>query len=302
MPRSVRCAVVLVTHDTRDEVLTALSTLPAGPDLETVVVDTGSHDDTVVAVRGHRPDVAVVELDNAGFGRGANTGVRLTSAPYVVVANADVRFDEGAIEAVCSVMEACGDVAAVGPRVRYPAGAPQASARTRPATRDAVAHALLGRVAPGNRWTRRYHTAGMDADTARDAGWLSGCALALRRSAFEDVGGFDPGYFLYVEDVDLCERLAAAGWRLRYEPRAGVVHVVGASTSRRRFRALTAHARSLDRYVAKRLRGSSWSWLRAPLRVALVGWVVVTWVLERVLAGRRSTTGERRGQDDRWPR
>ena len=289
-------AVVLVTHDTRDEVIRALDTLPPTPGREVVVVDTGSTDDTVVAVRARRPDVRILELDNAGFGRGANAGVRVTSAEAVVIANADVAFAPGAIEALCRAVLDHSDVAAVGPFVSYPDGTPQASARTALRASDAVLHALLGRFAPRNRWTRRYHAQHLDHRRERDAAWLSGCAFCVRRRAFDAVGGFDPGYFLYVEDVDLGERLRGAGWRLRYDPAARVTHTVGASTSRRRGRALMTHARSIDRYLAGRV--GRWSAVsRVALRPALVGWVVVTWVAERVSHG-RSPTGERREDVD----
>ncbi len=295
-PPGVGVAVVLVSHDTREEVLGALASLAADAaawqGLEVVVVDTGSRDGTVAAVRGARPEVRVLPLVNTGFARAANAGVRATHAPVVVVANADVRFEPGAVAALAGALEEHGDLGAVGPEVRYPDGTLQASARRRPDTTTAVLHALLGRIRADNPWTRRYHARDLDPGRAREVDWLSGCALALRRSAVEQVGGFDPGYFLYVEDVDLAERLRAAGWRLRYEPRARVRHRVGASTSRARWRALRHHARSLDRYLAARLRGPG-RLLRPLLPLAVLAWAVATGLAER-LRGGRSTTGERR--------
>jgi N-acetylglucosaminyl-diphospho-decaprenol L-rhamnosyltransferase len=146
-------------------------------------------------------------------------------------------------------------------------------------------------VAPDNRWTRRYRAHDHEHPEPREAEWLSGCALALRREAFDAVGGFDPGYQLYVEDLDLGVRLRAAGWGLRFQPEASVEHRVGASTSRARGRALISHARSLDRYlkqqggVAARLARPLW-WL------GLAGWVVATWSWERTFGRHQSPTGE----------
>ncbi len=288
-------AVVLVTHDTRSEVLGALASLDADPErpsaVERVVVDTGSSDGTAAAVRAAAPDATVLRLVNTGFARAANAGIRATSAEIVVLANADVRFSPGALAQLAAALSEEPQLAAVGPQVRYPDGAVQASARRELAVGTMVGHALLGRLAPGNRWTIRYHARDLDPTVGRDVAWLSGCAVALRRSAVVGVGGFDPGYFLYVEDVDLGERLRAAGWRLRYDPRAVVEHRVGASTSQARVRALRHHAQSLHRYLAPRLRGPA-RVLRPVLPIALAGWVVVTAVLER-LTRERSTTGER---------
>ena len=290
-----RLAAVFVTHDTREDVLAALDAVAADPerpgDLEVVVVDAGSCDGTVAAVRDRADGSRVLALANTGFGRGANAGVRATSARFVLVANADVRVQPGALTRLAATLAGETDVAAVGPQVRYPSGALQASARRPLDTTTVIGHAVLGRLWPENPWTRRYHARDLPSDVPRDVAWLSGCALLLRREAFEAVGGFDPGYFLYVEDLDLGDRLRAAGWRLRYEPAAVVEHRVGASTSRARLTALRHHAVSLDRYLARRLRGPG-RLLRPLLPVALAVWVVVTALVER-RGTARSTTGER---------
>jgi N-acetylglucosaminyl-diphospho-decaprenol L-rhamnosyltransferase len=286
-------AVVVVSHDTRDEALGCLATLPAAGADEVVLVDTGSRDGTAAAVRSAHPEVRVLELDNLGFGRGANAGARASTADVLVVCNADVRFEAGSIELLARRLADDPSVAAAGPAVRYPDGRHQASARNVPDLATAVGHALLSRCWRDNPWTRRYRRADADPGRARDADWLSGCALALRRTAFEGVGGFDPAYFLYVEDLDLGVRLRRAGWRLRYEPDARVVHRVGASTGRRRVWALTTHARSLDRYYARHVgRGAVGRLARPLVRVALAGWVLATLLWERLVGRGRSTTGE----------
>lgn len=291
-------AVVVVSHETRGEALGCLASAAAGAD-ELVLVDSGSSDGTAAAVRAAYDGVRVLELDNVGFGRGANAGVRACRAPVVVVANADVRFSPDALEILRDRLLAESDVGAVGPAVAYPDGSPQASARRMPDLTTAVGHALLMRVRPDNRFTRHYRAADVAGDRSRDVDWLSGCAVALRRDAFEDVDGFDPGYFLYVEDVDLGVRLRAAGWRLRFEPAASVVHRVGASTRQRRARSLVHHARGLDRLYGRRLaaRGPA-RLLRPVLRLGLGGWVVASLLaeaVERRLGLGRSTTGERGG-------
>jgi N-acetylglucosaminyl-diphospho-decaprenol L-rhamnosyltransferase len=289
--------VVIVTHQTRDEVLGALASIATHPG-PVVVVDSGSSDGTVDAVRASHPGVRVLELENVGFGRSVNAGVGLLAADIdaVIAANADVRFRPGAVGALVAALAADAEVAVVGPRVRYPDGGHQASARRSPSLGTAVVHAAVGWLVPANPATRRYHAldlTGPDAEDPCDVDWVSGCAFAIRRSDFEAVGGFDPGYRLFVEDVDLCDRLRRLGRRIRFEPGAVVEHRVGASTAHRPLRARVAHARGLDRYLSRPERGRS-RHLRPLVWPGLAAWVVATSVATAVRGARASSTGERR--------
>lgn len=287
-------ALVVVNHDTRDELLACLATARQGGADEIVVVDSGSRDGSPAAVRSADPDATVLELPNIGYGRAANAGAARTTAPVLVVANADTRFGRGALGELAEALLSDASLGAVGPRVRYPDGRQQASARRLPTLSQTVGHALLGLWWPDNRWTRQYRMADADPDLPRDVDWLSGCVLAIRRRAFEEVGGFDPGYFMYVEDVDLGLRLRRAGWRLRYVPDAEVVHRVGASTGRRRAAMVVAHARSLDRFFGRAYAHRPVRHLRPLVRLGLTAWVLGVLLWDRFVGRRtgRSTTGE----------
>ncbi|HEX2028322.1 MAG TPA: glycosyltransferase family 2 protein [Nitriliruptorales bacterium] len=286
--------MVIVTHDTRDEALACLRTLRAAGADEVVLVDSGSSDGTPAAVRAAFDDVAVLELANVGYGQAANVGVARTSAPFVVVANADTRFAPGSVTALADDLDRHAQAGAAGPLVRYPDGRLQASARRFPTLAQAVGHALLGLWWPRNPWTRAYRMHDEDPTAAREVDWLSGCALALRREAFEDVGGFDPGYFMFVEDVDLGYRLRRAGWRVRFAPAAEVVHAVGASTRRRRVWMVVEHARSLDRFYARAYGRGVGRLLHPLVRVGLAFWVALALVWGAIAGVRRgrSSTGE----------
>ena len=285
-----RVDVVIVTRDTRDEALGCLASIPADEVGTIVVVDAGSRDGTVEAVGSERPDVVTVALGDVGFAGAANAGVAETSAPVVVVLNADVRVLPGSLDTLGRRVRLHPRVAAAGPRVRYPDGTPQASARRVPDPLTALGHAVLGWWLPRNRFTRRYRELDADPTRARDVGFLSGCAIALDRAAFDEVGGFDARYRLYVEDLDLAVRLRDAGWRLVYEPAAEVVHRVGASTGQRPWRSRIRHARGMARYVRRHLRaGPLVALLLLP---GLVLWVVVTGALTVRRRATHSSTGE----------
>lgn len=294
VPPAALVAVVIVTHNTRDDVLACLDSLPEAGAGEIVVVDSGSTDGSVAAVQEAHPEVEVVALDNVGYGRGANAGVARTTAPIVVVANADTRFAPGSLRELAGAFDEDPRIGAVGPLVRYPDGRHQASARRFPTLGQAAGHALLGLWWPGNPWTRSYRMLDEDPLAPRDVDWLSGCAMALRREAFVEVGGFDPGYFMFVEDVDLGYRLRQAGWRVRFHPHAQVVHAVGASTSGARAAMVVAHAKSLDRFYGRAYARGAGRLLRPFVRLGLAIWVGLVLAWNRLVAARtgRSTTGE----------
>jgi N-acetylglucosaminyl-diphospho-decaprenol L-rhamnosyltransferase len=163
-------------------------------------------------------------------------------------------------------------VALVGPLIRTPSGERYPSARQFPSMVDAAGHSLLGIFFPDNRFTRRYQRSELDStgDGSQHVDWVSGACFLIRREAFEQVGGFDESFFMYLEEVDLCWRLGRRGWRVAYAPDASVVHLQGRSTDRHPYRMILEHHRSLFRFAKRSTEGRS----RALLPLVAVGVVV----------------------------
>ena len=233
-----------------------LTDTSAGGAPAVVVVDNGSRDGSVAALRAAWPTVRIVDAGtNLGYAGAANQGIAVTDTAVVAVCNADAHVAAGTARALLGRLDTEPDLGAVGPALLDPDGSRYPSARQVPSTMVAVGHALLGWAWPANPFTRRYRELDADPDQPRDVDWVSGAAVWLRRAALDSVDGWDERYFMYVEDVDLCWRLRDAGWRIAYEPAGRVVHIHGASTSRHPYRMIAAHHRSLLRFAARRWRG-----------------------------------------------
>jgi N-acetylglucosaminyl-diphospho-decaprenol L-rhamnosyltransferase len=283
-------AAVVVNYNTRNHLRALLASIEAEPVAATVVVDNGSTDGSRVAAEAAGA-YWVSTGANLGYGRAANRGAAsppAKAARYLLICNPDLEVKPGAVAALVSALEADTSLAAVGPRISNPDGSLYPSARTFPDLADALGHGLLGMIVPDNPFTRRYRLLDWDHRDAAKVDWISGACLLVRRDAWDSVGGFDPSYFMYMEDVDLCWRLGAAGWKIGYEPAAEVVHTQGVSADQHPYRMLAAHHRSMWRFAWRTAKGPK----RAALPMVaggLVGRFAIA-ALRRRLAG---TTGGR---------
>ena len=249
-------AAVVVNYNAGNALTRCVASVLTEAPAEVVVVDNDSSDGSLASLRAAHPQVTVVTAgDNLGYARGANLGIAATGAPLVAVLNPDTLLRPGAAAAVVARFEGEPGVGAVGPTLLNTDGTVYPSARSVPSMADAVGHGLLYFVWPANPFTRRYRQVDADPGRPRDVDWVSGAAVWLRRSALDQVGGWDERYFMYVEDVDLCWRLRRAGWRVVYEPGAAVEHLLGISTAGVPYRMIAEHHRSLYRFATQRFTG-----------------------------------------------
>jgi N-acetylglucosaminyl-diphospho-decaprenol L-rhamnosyltransferase len=287
-------AVVIVNYESGPALVSCVEGWRAEHPGQLVVVDNGSTDGSVRQLGSRLPGVEVLVTGrNLGYGAAANRGVAATSAPLVLVCNPDLEVRPGALASLERALAGDAGRALVGPLIRTPQGARYPSARRFPSMVDAAGHALLGIFAPDNRFTRSYQQTGLDGTDGPTVAvdWVSGACFLVRRSAFEQVGGFDEAYFMYAEDVDLCWRLGRKGWSVGYATGAEVVHVQGVSTDRTPYRMIAEHHRSLLRFAVRSTDG----WRRALLPLVTLGISIRALLacLARARAGRGRDRGPR---------
>lgn len=246
-----RVSVVIVHYRTpEDTVKAAQAVAGVWPAAEVLVVDNASGDRVEAQLTRQVPATRLVrESVNRGYGAACNRGARETSRPYLLMLNSDTCVRPGAVEALVAALDRDPRAAAVGPRLVHPDGSLQRSIRRLPTPWKIFCESSGLAFLSGGRRPFEGHTATrQDHARPRAVEALMGAALLVRRSAFEEVGGFDEGFFLYAEETDLMARWREKGWRILYEPAAAVVHAGGRSGGDRLFGHLHA---SLVRYTAK---------------------------------------------------
>jgi N-acetylglucosaminyl-diphospho-decaprenol L-rhamnosyltransferase len=256
-------AAVVVNHEAGDDLLACVASLRAEGVVDVIVVDNASSDGSAEALLSADGEVRLVLTGtNLGYGAAANRGVDVSGREFVLVSNPDVAVHRGALWALAEVLRTDPTLAIVGPRILEADGTRYPSARRFPSFVDAIGHALLGDLIPGNRFTRRYRLGYLDAETVTDVDWVSGACFLARRRALQELKGFDESYFMYAEDTDLCWRARRAGWGVLFVPGAVVTHLQGLSTGRRPYRMLLAHHRSVFHFAARTEQG--WRRLALP--------------------------------------
>jgi N-acetylglucosaminyl-diphospho-decaprenol L-rhamnosyltransferase len=201
---------------------------------------------------------------NRGLSAAWNQGARETDAPWILFLNPDAEIWSGDLRSFVKVGEDRPDVALLGPVIRNADGTIYESGRVFPGVGQAVGHAFLGPFLPSNRFSRAYRQSTWDRSTEREVDWVSGACMLIRRSAFDRVGGFDEGFWLYGEELDLCTRLRDHGWKVLATPELEVLHEGGVSTGRSR-RTHVMHSASIFRYYRKHRAGG---WRRTTLPAA----------------------------------
>ncbi|MGK2348280.1 glycosyltransferase [Actinomyces sp. W5033] len=260
--------VVTVAYNPGDELDRFLSSVPAATarKVTVVIADNGTEHHLVDELAARHGARVVRSGANLGYGGGANQAAAGLTEDWVVIANPDIVWRPGSLDLLVEAGQADPTAGCLGPRLLNSDGTVYPSGRALPTLVSGAGHALLTRVWPSNPFSAAYHAQDGN-DAVREVGWLSGACLVLPRHVWQALGGFDDGYFMFFEDVDLGARVSRAGWRNIQVPGAVVVHEQGASWKARPERMIRAHHASARRYMCG-VYDAPW---QAPVRWAVIG-------------------------------
>jgi N-acetylglucosaminyl-diphospho-decaprenol L-rhamnosyltransferase len=223
--------VVVVSYNSEAHLRARVEPLSSAPGLNVIVVDSASRDGTLASIQD-LPVITVALEDNRGFAHACNIGWRRGEAPFVLFLNPDATIHVDDIGRLVVALEK-PHVGAAAPRIVGPTGTLEYSLRRFPRLRTTYAQALfLHRFFPRASWSDELIRAKEAYEQPSSPEWVSGACVLVRRRALEEIGGFDEGFFLYCEDIDLCKRLRGTGLDIRFVPEATAVHEGGASAPR----------------------------------------------------------------------
>ena len=247
-------SAIIVSYNTREMTLQCLRVLEAdlaGIAAEIWVVDNASSDGSADAIRAAFPAVQIIEFrENLGFGAANNAAMERARGAYFLLLNSDAFPRAGAIAALIGALENHPRAGVLGPRLLNRDGTLQRSCWRFPDARQAWLEnlgitALLREGSPHADYRRWAH------DTAREVDFVIGACLLVRREVWEEIGGFDPDFWMYSEETDWQKRMRAAGYEIWFCPDAVVEHWGGASAGEQKARVNAAFFDSLDLYSLK---------------------------------------------------
>lgn len=229
-----KVSVFIVTYNSDALLSDCLDSLLAQTfnDFDVIVVDNSSRDATVALIRSHYPQIQlIVSPTNLGFGNGNNLAFAKTSGEYIVLLNPDATLQPDTLALAVQHMQEQKQIGMGGGLLQGSNGEWQPSARKFPSLLNEllVLSGLANRY-PASRFFGRFDRSWADPLEEATVDWVPGAFAILRRDLLDSIGLFDPRFFLYYEEVDLCRRIRQAGFEVRYWPDLVITHVGGASS------------------------------------------------------------------------
>jgi GT2 family glycosyltransferase len=229
-------SIIIVSYNTADLTLACIESITKTikkHSYEIIVVDNDSKDNSVAQIRGlHEDRIIVIEnIENYGFSKANNIGVKKSSGRYVLFLNSDTVVHGGTIDGMIEFMDGHERAGAATCRLEMPNGKlDDASHRGFPTPLRSLFHfSGIAGLFPNSIFFNGYHLGWQQPDREHEIESLAGAFMITRRTAGDEVGWWDEEYFWYGEDIDFCYRLKLKGWQIFYVPQYSILHYKGAS-------------------------------------------------------------------------
>ncbi len=250
-------SVLIVSYNVREYLLQAIDSVKNSiynGHIEIIVVDNDSFDGTLLSVQKRHPDVTLIKNNrNVGFGKANNQVARNAKGDFLFILNPDTIVQENTIETLVTYLINNLNVGIAGPKVLNSDGSLQlASKRSIPTVSVSLPKILgLSKLFPKNKWAGKYNLTYLEENKIHKVEAISGSAMMIRKSSFEQLNGFDESFFMYGEDLDLCKRIVALCEEIHYVPTTQIIHYGGESVRSARFDSINAFFDSMSLFYKK---------------------------------------------------
>jgi GT2 family glycosyltransferase len=217
-----------------DECLQSIYQNAPGCKFETIVVDNASTDGAPDLVAEKYCQITLIRnSENLGFAKANNIGIKESTGKYICLINSDAVVLKDCIDRMCNYMNKHPEIGVLGPRILNRDGSLQPSCREFPTFWKNICRTLaLDKLFPKSQIFGGYYMMNWSHETVREVDYLSGCFMMVRRSAIDQVGLLDDGFFFYAEDKDWCKRFWKGGWKVVYYPEAKAIHYSSGSSDK----------------------------------------------------------------------
>ena len=252
--KNIVLSIIIVHYKTRELTLQCIQSIQEfrpHVSYEILIVDNGSHDGIGETLAEKFPDVRLIETGrNDGFSHANNLGIVNSRGKYILLLNSDTKILEPAFDRLIQFMDSCPEAGCVGPQHVEANGKHQVSYGKFPDLFTEILRKIVDyRITLNDLNIRGHLTDFCSQEQAVD--WLSGSCLLLRREVLRQAGLLDESFFMYFEDIDLCQRIRAKGWQVIFYPMAKIVHYRGQSVKDNILAGLVAYRQSQLHFARK---------------------------------------------------
>jgi len=265
MSANPKVSALIVSYNVRqflNESIRSLKLSKFEKELEIIVVDNNSFDGTVDELRSKHPDVKIIKNnENYGFGKAVNQAAEIAQGEFFLILNPDTIVEEQTVSTLISFMEDNPDTGLIGPKILNSDGSlQQACKRSFPTIGVALPKIFgLDKVFPRLKWAGRYNLTYLDPDKVHSVDAVSGSCMVISKRLFNEVEGFDPRFFMYGEDIDLCFKVHQKGLDVKYVPMTSILHFQGESVKSAPFDSISAFYEAMTLFSEKHYsKGQNW--------------------------------------------
>lgn len=238
MKKSIKISIIIVNYEIHEELFDCIHSLVTSKSkifYEIIVVDNDKNKTIHADLHNEFPEVIYIPNENNGYGQANNVGAKKARGEYLFFLNPDTTLEQGWIDSLVTYLNKHNDVGIVAPLLLGVGGEPyqQGTTTLRP-LEGIVCLSFLNKLFPNNPISKKYFIQEWDKKTEKEVAVVPGTAMMIKRELFEKVGGFDPKFFLFFEEFDLCNRVKKLRYKLVILPQVKIKHIWGASVNQKK--------------------------------------------------------------------